>query len=192
MKGFVCCEHFQEKDFRRKNKSELKKGSVPTIFEIWEPNIAAWNSMHSPQPLQHLQAEKNENIIRSEDPSTSQEGQEVAESTELSESNINSAARDNEDRINPLNHRFKQCSLCCMKDELIEKYKNKIEKLEKKLLSARNKAYFLEKVKQKLTNTLSEMKQNKLIDEKQWETLKVTVATVNKTKLRKNLFKKII
>lgn len=170
MKAFVCCEHFQDENFKRKNKSELKKGSVPTIFKICEPNLTTYNSNHSPQPqppqpLQQSQTDFEENTISSEIPPTAQV---TAELSQPINENI------------CLNH---QCLSCYKKDELIEKYEIKIEELKKKLISARNKAYFLEKVKQKLNNTLLEMEQNKIINKKQWENLEVTAAVKKYSKI---------
>lgn len=31
--GFVCCEHFEDQHFKRKNKTELKTDAVPTIVQ---------------------------------------------------------------------------------------------------------------------------------------------------------------
>lgn len=32
VQGLICAEHFEEKYFKRKNKTELKPDAVPTLF----------------------------------------------------------------------------------------------------------------------------------------------------------------
>lgn len=124
-KAFVCSAHFFEGDFRRKDQSQLKKGSVPTIFKMIERI----------EPIEQIeQIEQIENV------------------------------------------EYEQCISCCKKDALIEKYEEQIEKLKKELKSARNKAFYLESVKNNLSTTLTQMKTNKLIDEKLNTSLQVTVA----------------
>lgn len=36
-KGLICAEHFETSAFKRKNKSELKKGAIPSIFKAVSP-----------------------------------------------------------------------------------------------------------------------------------------------------------
>lgn len=40
-KGLICAEHFEPSAFKRKNKSQLKKGSIPTIFGVVAPAAVA-------------------------------------------------------------------------------------------------------------------------------------------------------
>lgn len=50
VQGLVCAEHFEDKYFKRKNKTELKPDALPTIFTCQQspscdqivPNIASY------------------------------------------------------------------------------------------------------------------------------------------------------
>lgn len=121
-KGSICFEHFQESDFKRKNKSQLKSGSFPSIFN--ERNVEN-------DQLDFHVAHPNNEIFEIND-----------------------------------HKNCEGCRECIKKDNLIQKQKEKIECLRKSLKKAQNKAYYLVGTKKKLTATLSELKQQNLIDEK--------------------------
>lgn len=159
VKAFVCSEHFCENDFKRKNKSELKKGSVPTIFKAIEQDNNDAREPNRPTQL-------NDKIERN--------GHNEVDDTRESIDHIeHNDSHQMDDFIGNV-----QCTSCNRKDVLIENYERQIEKLKKDLKSARNKAYYLESVKKKLSTILSQMKEDKLIDDKLLKSLEVADAIV--------------
>lgn len=65
------------------------------------------------------------------------------------------------------------CNECKLKGELIEKQKEQINCLRKRLRKAQNRAFYLNSTKKQLTHTLSELKEQNLIDEKLSKALQV-------------------
>lgn len=112
--GSICFEHFQQSDFKTKNKSQLKPGAIPSIFN-------------------------EENDVNDTEP--------INNSHELSGS---------------IEHQ--NCEECKLKDDLIEKYRKQVDQLQKSLKKERNKAYYLESTKNKLTAALSELKEKRIVD----------------------------
>lgn len=54
-KGLICAEHFKPTDFVRKNRTELKKGSMPSIFNRIEKETVATVSIEEPDSPQIVQ-----------------------------------------------------------------------------------------------------------------------------------------
>lgn len=70
-------------------------------------------------------------------------------------------------------HSTEQCIECVMKDHLLSEKDEYIKVLRKKLRKANAKIWYLEKTKKKLDKAFSELKQQKVLDEKMCKAVEV-------------------
>lgn len=168
----VCFQHFEEIDFKRKDKSRLKPNAVPKIFE-------------QEQAMEAENAENNNvmRIIGINESSASYNYAELIPSgaNETVETNScgNTTISSNTQEIQTSavaavekNERL-QCKSCNIKDEVINEKENQIRYLRKSLRKFKRKVWNLEKIKLKLNSTLSEMTKKQLLNADLYEALEV-------------------
>lgn len=177
--GFVCFEHFEDKHFKRKNKTELKPEAVPIISMIIDEAVAVTNSTESIES-KNTQGQFSNNSIEF---SSSQFTDTVDSCTNnannatelISDCEYRSEAIFGEAKIADcqLNLNSGTCEKCAWKDQKISEKEDHIQRLRKELKNAKNKIYYLENTKRKLTEAFSELKQQQLINEEISKNLEV-------------------
>lgn len=148
-RGSVCAEHFVNEDFRRKNKTELKPKSIPSVFNV------AQNAEN--KELERLNFEVTQVFC-----STSSDSDLATNSVAIEHSPVS----DNNDDT-------KYCANCNSNEVIIDKLEHKINVLENQLKTIRNKAHYLQSVNDKLSDILSATRKQQLIDDKMCKSLEV-------------------
>lgn len=189
--GLVCFEHFQSSDFKNKGNENIQliPGSIPTIFNI-AVNSEEPQAPQEPQDHPKIIEKFNDNN-KSDD---SDDSIPISDSTYLNKIGASNVPESDTydlpdpsdifvpeyDEPEPPESTFSctrnvqnQCEQCLSKEVLIEKYQAEIKGLRKKLKQMQNKAYYLETIKSKLNKTLSEMKDQRIVDSKICNALEV-------------------
>lgn len=156
-------EHFQSTDLIiYRSRTQLKPNSIPSIFSIsgctetstdFVGNKDFNDCTENEEPMHNENLEKLDEIVNDM---------------------LNISLQDNTECNNA------QCTPCEEKDQLIEKYERKIEKMQQEINdlrkcynTTRRKTYYLETVRAKMNDTISELKNQKILDQKCYEMLKV-------------------
>lgn len=158
--GHVCCEHFNENDFKRKNKTNLRSDAIPTIIvekealkpiETIEPTPVPI-SIHSPPDAHRTFDTVDSNLS------------EAIAMVEISHSQ--------HDQHGPITQ-CQTCKECVKKDYLIDLQKMKIHDLQIKLKKSNSKIWHLESMKRKLDAAFLKLKKEELLNEELCTALQV-------------------
>lgn len=134
----ICSEHFDDDDFKRKNKTELKAKAIPKLYKNQQdPHIPSCSSIG----LNSL------NDLHDPDVTT----EVTAGTVETAEISGNECQNS-------------ECKSCQKKDKLIKVKEMRIKHLSQILNKNRTKIFHLERTKYKLNMTLSEMKERHLLN----------------------------
>lgn len=152
-RGPICANHFRDCDFTRKDKSRLKCDAVPSIFDSFEETVET--------------REKEENNIVIISDSNSPESVSNLPTEPIFP--LHSTTLSRLARLSSAN----ECLQCFEKSDQIEKLQEKLGILRRKLNAANKKLYYLEAIKEKLANSLADLKSQHIIDSKLIQTLKV-------------------
>lgn len=170
--GLVCVEHFEDDQFKRRNKTELKPHAVPIVTK-------------------HIEKIQNDDVLESNDAIES-----LVESIEVSATSTSVASDTNNDQssnnvIKSIqssqaveildscvtehipNRSSTPCKDCVKKNYTINKQQEEIEQLRKKLREANAKISYSEKTRRKLDITISELKKQQLLNEELCNSLEV-------------------
>lgn len=186
--GFVCFEHFEEYHFKKKNKTGLKPHAVPKVSINSQSDSIQKNPNDNINVSAEILEENDQCSINDIELSSSQTGDTLDVSieadayvevlratttgiTECHPANKSTILTDNS--ANSHLHLLTNCENCVKKDYLISTRDDTIKELRKKLQKANSKIWYLETVKRKLSKTLSELKQQELLDEEAFEALQV-------------------
>lgn len=126
--GLICFEHFEDRHFKRRNKTELKPDAVPTIF------------LHRLDP-------SGVSTINFDDNNNDEIYQTQRKITPASSMASNASVAATVDAASCNVHLTLQCTACDMRDRLINEKESQIRELRKKLLKAQQKNWYLEKTK---------------------------------------------
>lgn len=206
--GRVCFQHFEDDCFKRKNKTELKANSVPTIFETIQPNLNASDeadctsfsvppasaiagihslsslstSITSINPQLNLNAADDVHCTDRTDHISPSDFVDADNADPSNNSPLFSALSTSATSATANNHSLLdlRCAECVSRDEIIQQKNDEIKKLRKSLQKAQQKVWHLESVKRRLNAAFSELKSKSLIDEELCETLEVCIIVIPK------------
>lgn len=152
--GFVCVEHFEDKYFKRRNKTELKLNAIPTIFiDHCLPGPSTDDLQFCSIPTVAINTDnKSEN---------SDDGIDILDTVYDTDDTTSSKSG------------LVACKLCKSKDLTIEEKGKIISFLRKQLKSTKSKVAYLEKTQLKLDKTLKDMRQAELINTELCKSLEV-------------------
>lgn len=162
--GFICFEHFEDHDFKRKNKTGLKPHAVPKVT-IEPQNHSIQNDNVSDEIL-----EANDQFLSNDIELSSSQAVSIFDISTEADAHTEISATDapNIAECQPTN-----CEECVKKDYLLITKCEKIEELRRKLKKANTKIWYLETMKRKLGKSLSELKQQGILNEKAYKALEV-------------------
>lgn len=153
-KGLICAEHFEQTAFKRKNKCELKKGSIPSIFQAFPQSTVAIDTTIATASTDTVAADKIDATVANASTSI----------TIAADAN----AISNEETI---------CIQCEKKDDIIAYQKRIIENLRVKVKRVNDKAYYLGKTKEAMSASLLKIKNEKLVDDNLYRQLQVALTS---------------
>lgn len=173
----VCFEHFEDDRFKRKNKSELKAGAIPTIIkpiESIEPAAPAvvdfgGNGTESEfvEEIEVAEHVEHMNMVSSD----CTFNQTIATIGTIATA-ISPISTEDQSDFNS------QCKACIQKDFLINKQSDEIRELRQKLKKANNKIWYLKNTKEKLDTAFSELQKQQLLNEELCNALEVIKQTI--------------
>lgn len=154
----ICCEHFKDEDFERKDKSRLRPQAIPSI------KLSAVDSTNN----EIFQIDGNVDCASL-----------VVEYLEYPEANFQNSLDENvivccheTSGMNPYSA-IQPCEECASKQSIIEKMSKRISELEKLLKKCRNKVYYLDTTKTKLASSLLKLKTQQITNARQHRTFEV-------------------
>lgn len=140
-RGSICIEHFKQSDFTgRKSRHELKFGSVPSVF--------IRNHVHTTKRTISRIA------IRAEEPPARSLNQfRGSENSEHFHYTI-----EDDESVRSVAEKYTFCRGCESKDEEIERYRTRINRMQKQLVKLRRKVFGFSTSEKKLKAKLLELK----------------------------------
>lgn len=166
-KWCICCEHFKDEDFERKDKSRLRPQAIPSI------KLNAVDSMDYTDYTDTVIRENNaiQTTDGKIDCSSSEMGCFDANCQNTLDGKIIESCHETSE-MDP-NSSNELCEGCASKSSIIEKQNNRISELEALLKKCRNKVYYLDTTKTKLASSLLELKNQQIINAKQYQIFEV-------------------
>lgn len=182
----VCCEHFNDNQFKRNNKTEINSDAIPIIIgntqeisiEENQNDVVVTETIEPIEPIPALTSTLSASDAKQT--FVSNNSTEAVHNVEGMYSDYSCNATGSMDGTNH-SERSEQCEAreackaCVKKDYLVSIQEDTIKELRKKLKKANNKIWYLESTKRKLDATISEMKEQQLINQdlvNGWQPLK--------------------